>query len=100
MFFPNEIIIEILIWLDYQTWIDKINKVNKQYHSYYYYTDFGGEYESVRCKRHYGQFVVNWRNNGCHRPCKENNIYQFCVDSKYHESKEITISDIKLPHNY
>ncbi len=33
MFFPNEIITDILNIADYQTWMDKVKKINQQYHS-------------------------------------------------------------------
>ena len=111
MFIPNEIITEILNHLDYQTWKDQIKKINQQYHSYYEYCDnigYSHRYrECLHCKIH-GRFVANWRNNGYYNghysPINtrlvKNKIYPICVDSKIHEPKFITISHIKLPHNY
>ncbi len=106
MFIPNEIITEILNHLDYQTWKDQIKKINQQYHSYYEYGDphYSHHYrECLYCKIH-GRFVANWRNNGHYDPINmrfaKNKIYPICVDSKIHERKSITISHIKLPHNY
>ncbi len=99
MFFPNEIIIEILIWLDYQTWKNKVNLLNQQYHSCYIYFKYGC-IERLICKKH-GKYVANWR-DGLHNHNKiiENHIYPICVNSDKHEARHSMISQIKLPHNY
>ena len=105
MFIPNEIITEIINIADYLTWIDKIKEVNQQYHSYYEYEyeDTNINYQCIRCIKH-GMFVVNWRNNGLYtrhnNKSTEKKIYSICVDSKHHEEKIYTQSQIQLPHNY
>ncbi len=96
MFFPNEIITEILAFSDYQTWINKIKEVNQQYHSYYNLSP--GSYKYLSCKRH-GLFVANWRND-CIFPNAKKCIYPICVNSDKHDPRSQMISQIKLPHNY
>ena len=100
MFFPNEIITEILNNMDYLTWKDKVNKINQQYHSYYEYnyTAFT-DYKSLCCKRH-RWFVVNWRGNAYNNQAVKGYIYPFCVDSDEHKLRWQMISHIKLPKNY
>ncbi len=102
MFFPDEIITEILNYLAHQTWIDKINKVNKQYHSYYFYTDSWCLEISLICKKH-RQNVANWRylddKYDEYIKIKEK-IYPICVNSDKHVPKWQMHSQIKLPHNY
>ncbi len=108
MFFPNEIITEILDYLAYQTWIDKINKINKQYHSLFKYREnreifdkIGGlYYNAIYCKQH-SLFVVQWRNNGYYNnSLTEKYIHPICVNFKQHKPKNTAIRRIKLPHNY
>ena len=93
MFIPNEIITEILNDLDYQTWKDKVNKINQQYHSYYCHSCDG----ILGCKKH-GLYVANWRYNFYHDENKY--IYPICVNSENHNFKCQMIRDIELPHNY
>ena len=99
MFIPNEIITEILNISDYLTWIDKIKKVNQQYHSYYKYeTYYDYNYKSLCCNKH-GGVVANWR-NGPYDETIVSHIYPICVNSKHHLWRVDMISQIKLPHNY
>ncbi len=101
MFFPNEIITEILAFSDYQTWKNKIKKINRHYHSYYEYNDdshYSG-YGSLYCKIH-GRFVANWRSNFYRDGSIENYIYAMCVDSDEHKPRWEMHSQIELPHNY
>ncbi len=99
LFFPNEMITEILNIADYQTWINEIKYVNRQYHSYYIYNDLSsGHDESLCCKKH-NLYAVNWRSQpycGNIEMC----IYPICVNSNKHESRYRMISHIELPHNY
>ena len=102
MFFPNEIITEILAFSDYQTWKDKVDLLNQQYHSLYYYHE---GWDRALIYIGHNLYVGNWRNNGVYRRINggvsiESKIYPICVDSKHHKEKIDTDSQIKLPHNY
>ncbi len=95
MFIPNEIITEILNFSDYQIWKNKVNKINRQYHSYYICYN----HKSLLCCKKHSAFVANWR-DGIYNKIIENHIYPICVNSDKHEARHTMISQIKLPHNY
>ncbi len=95
MFIPNEIITEILNISDYQTWKNKVDLLNQQYHSYYYLH----QDNSITCKRH-EKYVANWRNNAYDNQAVKGYIYPICVNTKSHKFRVAMISQINLPHNY
>ncbi len=104
MFFPNEIITEILNYLDYLTWINKVKKINQQYHSYYLFMN-----GRILCKK-YKCYVVNWRHldltdltqtiHFTPKMAAYGYIYPICVNSEQHCYRTDMNSHIELPHNY
>ncbi len=106
MFFPNEIITEILNNMDYLTWRDKVDLLNQEYHSlikYYdqddslikYYDkdgfDFELNYHEALCTKH-GRFIANWRNNHFYTKYTESYIYPMDIKTRVVKCKDSLIS--------
>ncbi len=97
MFIPNEIITDIIAFSDYQTWKDKVKKINQQYYSYYYYGKacYSSLIDSLQCRKHQ-DYTANWRNPNY----LQIKIYRICINSDKHPLKLQELSQINLPHNY